>query len=166
MVVLKLEAAVNLLSQFRPSAGEKLSSLFDLLAASAGRIGARPVAMLHGDLHMKNFLVAGDRVALIDLDNLCRGDPLQDAGSFVAALYYQGLLEGRPSHLIERTAQQFIESYRMNAGVGIAEPALDWYTAAALIYERAYRCVTRLKAIRLEILDDIIELASRFSTRI
>ncbi|HKX30953.1 MAG TPA: aminoglycoside phosphotransferase family protein [Blastocatellia bacterium] len=158
-IVSRLEEAVELISRFRPSLNARLRSLFEQLQSSARSLGTRPVATLHGDLHLQNLLVTRDRrVALIDWDNFCQGDPLQDLGSFVAALYYRGLLEGRASGTVETSARQLIEAYG-----AVAESALAWHTAAALIYERAFRCVTKLRREGLAILEELIETAEQFA---
>jgi hypothetical protein len=165
-IITKLRAAGDLLARVRPACRTTLHSLIDGLAAASAAIGERPTATLHGDLHLKNFFATKDRVALIDLDNICRGDPLQDVGSFVAAMHYRGLLEGRSFDEVERIAGQFIDAYRAEAGWEVSDVALNWHTAAAMIYERAYRCVTRLKAGRLAILDNLIEVARHISGKL
>ncbi len=165
-IVIRLKAAEKLLSHIRSPYHEKLRSVVNRLADASDYARAASMATLHGDLHLKNFFVVNDGIALVDLDSLCQGDPLQDVGSFVAALHYRGLLEGRSFNVTEKISGQFIEGYSENAKWKVSEPALYWHIAAALIYERAYRCVTRLKAGRLDILDEIIELARTFSTQI
>jgi tRNA A-37 threonylcarbamoyl transferase component Bud32 len=158
-IVAKLSAAENLLSRVRPACRGVLRSVVSELISSSKIIGDRPVRTLHGDLHLKNFFVTDDRVALIDLDNLSRGDPLQDVGSFLAALYYRGLLEDETFAETGRTVRPFIESYRARVDWEVSASALNWQIAAALIYERASRCVTRMKAGGPTILDDLIGLA-------
>jgi phosphotransferase family enzyme len=165
-IISKLEASAALLCRLSPNLRDELgSSIKDLIAVS-DRIGLGPIATLHGDLHLKNLFVTDDRVALIDLDNLSRGDPLRDVGSFVASLHYRGLIEGRGSQFAEESSSWFIRSYRANAEWEVSEWALNWHIAAALIYERAYRCVTRLKVGRLDILDEIIALSRIYRLRI
>ncbi|HZS08525.1 MAG TPA: phosphotransferase [Blastocatellia bacterium] len=165
-VVASLTNAEELLSQARPSCCDRLHSLAGRLISSAESIGNGQSATLHGDLHLKNFLATGDGVALIDLDNLAEGDPSQDVGSFVAALHYRGLIRDVPFRATEQTARQFVMAWRAGVGDEMPDAALNWHIAAALIYERAYRCVIRLVAERLSIIDDIISLAELFASRI
>jgi thiamine kinase-like enzyme len=160
-IVSKLAASENLLSRLSLKRRGELRSLTEKLMALSDGIGKGPIATLHGDLHLKNLFVTEDRIVLIDLDNLSRGDPLRDLGSFIASLHYRRLVEGwgeETSGL--EISGRFIEAYRANVDWEVSEPALNWYIASALIYERAYRCVTRLKVERLEILDELIELAN------
>lgn len=154
----KLEDAKKLIDRVRPSMQSKLHSLVGRLVASSGKLGERPNATLHGDLHLKNFFATGNRVALIDLDNLALGDPLRDVGSFIAALKYRELLDGKS---YRESIAGFVRAYRDGVNWEVADFALNWHTAAALVYERAYRCITRLKTGKLEILDDIIDLADQ-----
>jgi hypothetical protein len=165
-IISNLELSADLLSRIRPKRKDELRSMIRRLIAVSDRIGIGSIATLHGDLHLKNLFVTNDRIALLDLDNLSQGDPLRDIGSFIALLHYRGLIEGGPQYMVEEISRRFVQSYRANADWEVSEWALNWHIAAALIYERAYRCVTRLKVGRLEVLDEIIALADVYSVRI
>ncbi|HKC86184.1 MAG TPA: phosphotransferase, partial [Blastocatellia bacterium] len=149
----------------RPESLPKLRSLIDRLKRQSRRIGARPAVTLHGDLHLKNFFVAGQEIALIDLDNLCLGDPLLELGSFIASLHYRNLLLERPAQRGWAPADAFVRAYAESAPWAVTDSILNWYVAAALIAERAFRCVTRLKSGKLTMLDEIITLADEVSVR-
>ena len=161
----RLDETARMIALLRPDAAESLHLLIELLKARAEKMQARPLSVLHGDLHLQNFLASGEQVALIDLDNLCAGDALQDVGSFIAGLYYRGLLEGIPTRLTRLIADEFVQAYRTAAADEFPDADLEWHIAAALIYERAARCVTRLKDGRLELIDDLLALAASFGTR-
>jgi hypothetical protein len=45
----------------------------------------------------------------------------------------------------------------------VADEEVGWYTAAALLNERAFRCVTSLKPGRMEILGQLVDIAARVS---
>ncbi len=47
--------------------------------------------MMHGDYHLKNVMLQGDEVLLIDMDTLCHGHPVFEFASIFNA--YQGYLE-------------------------------------------------------------------------
>jgi hypothetical protein len=53
----------------------------------------------------------GDRVALIDLDNLAWGDPLVDLGTFVAQLARNSLGDERLGARLEEIIDAFVASY-------------------------------------------------------
>lgn len=162
----RLRQIHQLLSQARPKINEPVRSVLARLEVCSAQNGARPLATLHGDLHLKNFLVTDERSALIDLDNLRRGDPLQDVGSFIASLYFRGLLDEIPARLTKLIADEFVRAYQAAVPWSFSEAELEWHIAAALIEERACRCVTRLKAGRLTLIDDLVALAGRICERL
>jgi hypothetical protein len=161
----RLEEMRHWLPRVRPACASHLNGLVDRLVDQAGCLGTQPIATLHGDLHLQNFFVDGGQVALIDLDNLHRGSPWQDVGSFVAGLFYLGLLTKAPDPATHEIIDVFCQAYAQSIPWDVSTAALNWYTAAALINERAFRSVSRLKAGRLDILDDLIELATQVSLR-
>jgi hypothetical protein len=161
--VAKLEEMREWLPVVRPSCRTALEPLVDRLLAQAACLGEQPLATLHGDLHLQNFFRDGDQVALIDLDNVYLGSPWQDVGSFIAGLLYRGLLAETPGPLLRDMIAAFSRSYQRNVPWRIAPWALNWFVAAALINERAFRCVTRLKDGRLDLVDELVALAAQIS---
>ena len=96
---------------------------------------------------------------MLDLDNLLIGDPLADLGSFAAAIQ-EAELSGRQSPLAgAEIIERFIRGYQQGSDQDLSISRLCWWMAAALIAERAWRFVTKLKAQRAAIIDDLIELA-------
>jgi len=67
-------------------------------------------------------------------------------------------LKGKP---VLVATHAFVREYARQRGTAIDAHALDWYTAVTLVSERAYRVLSRLKDGRLEILDELLELALR-----
>jgi aminoglycoside phosphotransferase (APT) family kinase protein len=133
------------------------------LQAQAATLPAQPTATLHGDLHLQNFLVTDNAVALIDLDDLATGSPWQDVGSFCAALYYRGLLSGQPAIENQAIVDHFCRVYAQQCPWRLDSAALHWYTASALLTERVFRTFTRLKNGRLALLPAVIALAEQLS---
>lgn len=160
-IVAKLEACAAVIARAHPSLQTVLRALVNRLVNTADRAAAPLTATLHGDLHLQNLFVTEGRVALIDLDDLCCGDPLQDLGSFAAALYYRALVRGEDASTAPPRIEQFIAAYAANVAWEVSPSALAWHTAVALIAERAYRQITRLKAGRRARLDAIIALAQQ-----
>src|SRR5690606_19610563 len=112
-----------------------VASVVDRLLHLAAQLEQQPVVLVHGDLHLKNFFVDGNQIALIDLDDLRLGSPWQDIGSFMAALHYRGLLAGTSTTETER--------------------------AAALVDGGGFRAVTRLQGSRLGVLDALLVRAGQ-----
>lgn len=160
----KFDDVERMVALIKPELSSSLRSLLDRLRNQVGQIGGRPTATLHGDLHLKNFFVTGKQVALIDLDNVCAGDPLLELGSFIASLFYRQLAQQKPAEHSRTMADVFIRAYSA-ASRTINRSNLDWHIAAALIAERAYRCVTRLKSERPSLLEEVIVLADTICAR-
>lgn len=160
----QLESIQQLLQEVHPASREIVARLITTLQQQAPTVDLAPAATLHGDLHLQNFLVdesapVGQRLALIDLDNLSTGSPWRDLGSFCAGLYYRGLVEALPLSLIRQAIDAFCAAYATVAPWPLDKRALAWYTATALLNERAFRSVSRMKQGRFDLLDDLIGLA-------
>ncbi len=159
----KLEVVTSMLMRCRPSCRSILIPLRDRLIDQAKTISVEPTTTLHGDLHMKNLFLTHDRIALIDLDNVCQGHPGQDIGSFVAGLLTGALAKQMPLSQAAGPLQTFLQHYNQCAPWKLDQPTLAWFTAVALVTERSYRCVTRLKDGRLGLLDSLLNLAHEIS---
>jgi thiamine kinase-like enzyme len=119
----------------------------------------RPVATLHGDLHAKNVLFTRGSAALIDLDNLCAGDPVRDLGSFVASTCARSLTREIAEPDIAPMISALVRSYEDDVPWEVPRLALRWYTAASLVSEQAHRTVIRMKNGSLHALIDLAEQA-------
>jgi hypothetical protein len=159
----KLKAMRAWLPAIRESCRPAVETAVDHLIAQRSQIDEQPVATLHGDLHLQNFLCHGEQVALIDLDNVYSGLPWQDVGSLVAGLLYGSLALEMPGRQASELAAVFCEAYQKNVPWRISPQALNWFIAAALIHERAFRCITRLKDGRHDLVDSLVALAAQIS---
>jgi len=133
------------------------------LLAQAERMPEEPRATLHGDLHLQNLFIGEARVALIDLDNVRTGSPLLDLGSLIAGLHYVRILRRTSPESCHRLVERFLQTYQANVPWAVPPPILNWYVAVALITERAYRCVTQIKPGRLNLIDDLVDLACQIT---
>ncbi len=159
----KLKETRSLIIGRRSRCQKELTPLVQRLLLQSQDLTVLPPGTLHGDLHLNNFFVSEGRVSLIDMDDLAEGPPLLDIGSFLAGLFYRGLLARHPTSLIQTICETFLRGYQKSVGWHISRSDLEWYVATALINERAYRCLARVKAGRLDILDDLIDLADQVS---
>jgi hypothetical protein len=164
-LVLNLKSVASILIRRRPSCGATLLPIVNRLVTQADAIPAHPVATLHGDLHLKNFLVDDGLVTLIDLDNACTGSPYLDLGSLIAGLYTYSLLHQHSKETVPRLVEAFLQTYGAQIPWTISRDIIDWHTAVALITERAYRCVTRLKGGRPAMVQELIAMAGSLSQR-
>lgn len=159
----KLEEVQALLAKSLPAERRRSEKLVKRLSEYSKNFSESTIATLHGDLHFKNFFIERNEVYLLDMDNLCHGTPLQDVGSFIASLWYRGLLLEISPAYVQKLAEIFAQAYKQRTPWYVAQADLDWHVAAALITERAFRCLTRLKAGRLDIVQNLIALADKIS---
>jgi len=161
--VSQLDGIGALVAEVRPSCAAQMAKLVQRLHDRAPDLSACGPAIVHGDFHPKNLIVQFGRVSLIDLDDIRRGPPLMDIGSFIATHLYRALLDRKPPMVAAWSLRPFLETYRERVRWPATVEDVAWYTATALVVERAYRSVTRLKGGNLEILDRVIELADDIS---
>jgi aminoglycoside phosphotransferase (APT) family kinase protein len=133
--------AAELIGRARPDVADAAARLADALVATAPERGES--VCLHGDVHLKNALVQGRRVALIDLDQVGLGPAAMDLGSALAGLRYHHLVSDEVARG-ERIQAAFVEGYASARQLPAAH-VLDWYVAAALLSERALRAVNRIR---------------------
>jgi thiamine kinase-like enzyme len=160
-VLADLRDRARVVAGSRPQLRPVLERIVRALSKSQPHSGA--AATLHGDLHPKNVFLIGERVWLIDLDAIRRGPAEHDLASWIACMLYRACLRREPLDAVLDAAREFVDCYERGRGALVDTRALAWYTAAALVSERAYRVLSRLKSGRLEILDELIELALRAS---
>jgi len=64
---------------------------------------------IHGDFMPSQLLVDEERVAVVDFDNACLGDPAMDVGNFMAKLHRMAVRKGHNHH--RRLAHDFLAAY-------------------------------------------------------
>lgn len=152
------------LSLLKPSVIHMLHTIVTLLVDQAEGLGEQPETTLHGDLHLKNFIVDGTSVTMIDLDEVGRGSPFHDVGSCVAFVLYQGLELGIFESQIYDLVGGFIQEYRRHVTWDVPEPVLRWYVVAALIEERVTRCLKKAKPGTVQQVERLVQLAYRLAS--
>jgi aminoglycoside phosphotransferase len=144
----RLATAADVVARARP----------DLLAAGVRALGAQPDACLHGDPHPGNAIVAGARIALVDLDHVARGPAAADLARVLAGLTAQRLTDGLPAAQERRLAERLRDGY-----AGVREPAPEydaaWHTAASLLVRHAQTAVGRVRPATLIALPSILAAA-------
>lgn len=124
--------------------------------------GPTASATVHGDLHLKNFLVSGDSAQLIDLDTLHSGDPLEDVGSFAASLYHRALLSQAGVAAADAAIAQFLHVYAQSVPWNLQPEHIATHVARALVTERACRAITRCKG---DVVEPLLAIARRILHR-
>jgi len=152
----RLELAAQILARVRPDVEAAATGLARRLSATQPAGG--DTVCLHGDVHPKNAIVEGDRVALLDVEDLASGPAAADIGSMLASLLYLHVGECLSDDAYATRASAFLTGY---AGVRRVpeRTALAWHVAASLFIERAVRSVTRVRPVGLSHLPRLLERA-------
>jgi Phosphotransferase enzyme family len=159
----RLPTTEALVARAQPACAAVLAQATARLLRRASCLDTRASATLHGDLHSNNILVDDARVYLIDLDEVSNGPPLAELGSLLAELIYRACLSGTAPDALAPALNAIAQAYRRAVPWPVADDEVDWYTAAALLNERAFRCVTSLKPGRMEILGNLVNIAARIA---
>jgi aminoglycoside phosphotransferase (APT) family kinase protein len=105
----------------------------------------KPVAS-HGAMRTDQFILQGDRLAIIDLDSYCWANPARDLGNFLAYLCWKAIRQPEHAQFVERAGRSFLQGY-LSVHEDIDEKWLSVYQAASLlkIAGRRFRSLTFLE---------------------
>jgi aminoglycoside phosphotransferase (APT) family kinase protein len=100
----------------------------------------------HGAMRTDQFILQGDRLAMIDLDSYCWANPARDLGNFLAYLCWKAIRQPEHAQFVERAGRAFLEGY-LSVHEDIDERWLSVYQAASLlkIAGRRFRSLTYLE---------------------
>ena len=159
----RLVQVADTLVTVEPRWESAVRALAGVLAGGVDRAGAGKLGTLHGDLHPRNILVAGDRLGLIDLDNVRHGPAVADLGDWIADSLYRALLEGHGVAEALTACRAFLRAYERASGHSCAEAAVAWSTANSLFCQRAWRSVVNLKPGRYALVEPLLAMAARIA---
>jgi aminoglycoside phosphotransferase (APT) family kinase protein len=100
----------------------------------------------HGAMRTDQFLLQGDRLAMIDLDSYCWANPARDVGNFLAYMCWKAIRQPEHAQFVERAGRAFLEGY-LSEQKQISRRWLSVYQAASLlkIAGRRFRSLTYLE---------------------
>jgi aminoglycoside phosphotransferase (APT) family kinase protein len=100
----------------------------------------------HGAMRTDQYILQGDRLAMIDLDSYCWANPARDLGNFLAYLCWKAIRQPEHAQFVERAGRAFLEGY-LSVHEDIDERWLSVYQAASLlkIAGRRFRSLTFLE---------------------
>lgn len=141
-----------------------------LLAVARDLIGLRPapgpVSLVHGDCKPSQFLMDGDRVALLDLDHCGIAEPAYDVGNFVSSLRQGAVRTSGPEGALASVAARAAETLGatfVTAYVGGTRPAraeeltarIRYYSVVSMV-RKALRVWARspVSSLPLQLADD------------
>jgi aminoglycoside phosphotransferase (APT) family kinase protein len=156
----RLVQITRLLGDALPDSRDTLKCAAEHLLDGLRWLDDAALVTLHGDLHPRNVLADGDRLALIDLDDVHRGPALLELGGWVAEGMYRAVLEGGAPARDQQAWRALLDGYAEAGGIRPLPQALAWACAWNLLCQRAWRCVVNLKPGRFAIAPGLITLAA------
>ncbi len=145
---LKLQSAFPLLSQ-------RIGDIVATLADEIKTLPKIPSQLIHGDFHIQQLLLLADnRIALFDFDELALASPLVDVANFCADLYNLNL----PSQRVERFIHKLFAAYQQASAIEISAAHFSWHLQVQLL-TRAYRSYIQQKSNCLQLVNQFVMLA-------
>jgi len=146
--------SADLVAIARPDVADAIRAVRNQLAD--GPPAPHAIVCLHGDVHANNVLFHDDEVHMIDFDQGGSGAAAADMGSMLGTLLATQLLH--PETPADGLGAAFIDGYSAVRQLP-SNAELRWYTAAALVAERAIRAVNRVNRPVLAVLPELIAMA-------
>jgi hypothetical protein len=106
-----LNIFVKELSAALPSLSHVLQTLDKAIRKKFESFRGVSAAMVHGDFHPENILVARGRVTVIDFDRFCISDPAKDVGSFIAHMRIKAGISRHSLEMANREIATFLNAY-------------------------------------------------------
>lgn len=155
----ELEKKIDKLNAAFPDLCEHTSRLLAELRTTAPRASDLPVRLLHGDFQLHQLVVAENRIALFDFDEMALGDPMLDLASFMVDLW---LHDPERAETRERI---FYRNYCSHVAWEVSPARLQWYLKLHCL-TKAYRELTyRLHQPALDrTVDQLINIAHAISS--
>jgi aminoglycoside phosphotransferase len=148
----RLARAAAVIARARPDAGRPAERM---LAALQERPAAEPDVYLHGDANLRNAILAGGRVTLLDLEDAAGGPAAADLGQVLAGL--------RTARVLCRLSPAGEATLAAALLAGYGSPpdgaSLRWHTAASMLARVALPAVSRVRAPLLPHLVRLLEEA-------
>ncbi|HJR79786.1 MAG TPA: phosphotransferase [Anaerolineales bacterium] len=135
-----------IIAKVRPDMAVKYEEVIQLILSKVDHFKEpKPVAS-HGAMRTDQYILQGDRLAMIDLDSYCWANPARDLGNFFAYLCWKAIRQPEHAEFIERAGRAFLEGYLTVQG-DIDKRWLSVYQAASLlkIAGRRFRSLTFLE---------------------
>jgi aminoglycoside phosphotransferase len=151
-----LHTAAGVIGSLRPELADTAERL--AIRLDAQRPPAERVVCLHGDLHLHNALVRPDAIALVDLDDVCRGPCAADLARVLAALANLGALGELPIREELGLAHELLTGYAGEATVPAAA-SLEWHVAATLLVRHAAKSLSRFRPRALARMEAVLARA-------
>jgi aminoglycoside phosphotransferase (APT) family kinase protein len=115
----KLQRRAALLRRAAPLLAEQVDALVAKIEPLVLDLGVASPTLIHGDFKPSQLLIDGNRVAIVDFDRACLGDPALDVGNFMAQFNKSALRTGRD--YFRKLSEYFLARYQaqgQHSGLG------------------------------------------------
>ena len=135
-----------IIAKIKPDLAVKYEEVIQQIVTKVDQLKELKSVASHGAMRTDQFLLQGDRLALIDLDSYCWANPARDLGNFLAYLCWKAIRQPEHAEFVERAGRAFLEGY-LSVQDDIDERWLSVYQAASLlkIAGRRFRSLTYLE---------------------
>ena len=132
-----------IMAKVRSDLGTKYEEVIQQIITKVDHFKEPKAVASHGAMRTDQFILQGDRLAMIDLDSYCWANPARDLGNFLAYLCWKAIRQPEHAQFVERAGRAFLEGYLSVQG-DIDERWLSVYQAASLlkIAGRRFRSLT------------------------
>lgn len=114
-----------------PAVADEATELVEGISVFADVVQAHQPVMIHRDFYEKQLIVSPERITVLDLDTMARGDAGVDLGNFLAHQFLRELVRGDRERGFARHARTVVEKYEARRG-GLDRRNLAFYIASAL----------------------------------
>jgi aminoglycoside phosphotransferase (APT) family kinase protein len=144
-VMTRAMQAAKRLERFDTAYTVPVQMIIHALEERSATHSAIAVTPIHGAFRLSQVLLTNGRCAIIDFDDVKRGNPLIDVASFVAHLLYVQV-KGQLSQAQSQVAiQHFCRAYAAHVPWTVDGDVLAWYIAAHVVGQHAEKCLRLAK---------------------
>jgi thiamine kinase-like enzyme len=127
-----------IMAKIEPDLATKYEEVIQQINTKANHFKESKAVASHGAMRTDQFILQGDRLALIDLDSYCWANPARDLGNFLAYLCWKAIRQPEHAQFVERAGRAFLEGY-LSVQDDIDEKWLSVYQAASLLKIAGHR---------------------------
>ncbi len=132
----KLRLKTACLRRVERTLASSIEAMLDRLQAAAERLPAEEMVLSHGAFRHTQILLSGDRLGLIDLDDVRLSGKSSDAGEFLAALDRLAVRRPRLRPVAQEVAGAFLAA--LHGSLALDLRWLAWYRALADVKNGAH----------------------------
>jgi aminoglycoside phosphotransferase (APT) family kinase protein len=141
-----LQEYTLIIAKVKPDLATRYEEVIQHIISKVDHFKESKLVASHGAMRTDQFILQGDRLAMIDLDSYCWANPARDLGNFLAYLCWKAIRQPEHAQFVERAGRAFLEGY-LSVHQDIDERWLSVYQAASLlkIAGRRFRSLTYLE---------------------